>query len=100
MDNDRELFEEIVRLFQSDAPVQMQHILQALVQGDSAAVQHAAHTIKGMVGIFSAERTVQAAARLEQLAASGSLKPGALEAAAELEGAMAELQAALLLYQW
>ncbi len=100
MDDDRDLFEKIVRLFQSDAPLRMQQIRQALVQDDSAAVRHAAHTIKGMVGIFAAERTVQAADRLEQLAVLGSLKPGALEAAAELEVAMAELQAALLLYQW
>ncbi len=48
MDDDRDLFEEIVRLFQSDAPVQMQHIRQGLVQGDSAAVHHGAHAIKGM----------------------------------------------------
>ncbi len=100
MDNDRELFEEIVKLFQSDAPVQMQQIREALARGESEVVHRGAHTIKGMVGIFSAERSVQAAARLEKLAALGSLKPGALEAAAELEAAMTDLQAALLLYQW
>ncbi len=100
MDNDRELFEEIVKLFQSDAPVQMQHIRQALVQGDSAAVHRGAYSIKGMAAIFSAERTVQVAARLQQLTALGALNPGALEAATELEVAMADLQAALLLYQW
>ncbi len=100
MDDDRELFEEIARLFQSDAPGQMQKIREALARGESEVVRRGAHTIKGMAGIFNAERTVQAAARLEQLAALGSLKPGALEAAAELEAAMADLQAALLLYQW
>ncbi len=100
MDDDRKLFEEIVRLFQSDAPVRMQQILEALARGESEAVHRGAHSIKGMAGIFSAERTVQAAARLEELAALGSLKPGAVEAAAELEAAMADLQAALLLYQW
>ncbi len=99
MDDDRELFEEIVKLFQRDAPVQMQQIREALARGEGEVVHRGAHTIKGMAGIFSAERTVQAAARLENLAALGSLKPGALEAAAELEVAMADLQAALLLYQ-
>ncbi len=100
MGDDRELFEEIVKLFQSDAPVQMQNIREALARGEGEVVRRGAHTIKGMTSIFRAERTVQAAARLEKLAALGSLKPGALEAAAELEVAMADLQAALLLYQW
>jgi len=101
MDDDRDLFEEIVRLFQRDAPVQMQHIRQGLVQGDSAAVHHGAHTIKGIVGIFRAERTVQAAERLEQLAALGDLTPAEVgAAAAELEAAMAELHTAVQVYQW
>jgi len=101
MDDDRDLFEEIVRLFQSDAPVQMQHFRQGLVQGDSAAVRHAAHTIKGIVGIFCAERTVQAAARLEQLAERGDLTPSEVgAAAAELEAAMTELHSAVQNYQW
>ncbi len=101
MDDDRDLFEEIVRLFQSDAPVRMQHIRQGLVQGDSAAVRHGAHTIKGMAGIFCAERTVHAADRLEQLAALGDLTPAEVgAAAAELEATMAELQTAVQVYQW
>ena len=101
MDEDRDLFEEIVRLFQTDAPVQMQHIRQGLEQSDSAAVRHAAHMVKGMVSIFCAERTVQAAARLEQLAALGDLTPAEVgAAAARLEAAMAELQSAVQNYQW
>ena len=90
-----------MRLFQSDAPAQMQHLRQGLEQGDSAAVRHAAHTLKGMTGIFCAERTVQAAARLEQLAALGDLTPAVVGvAAAELETAMTELQSAVQVYQW
>ncbi len=101
MDDDRDLFQEIVRLFQSDAPVQMQQIRQGLVQGDSAAVRHAAHTIQGMVGIFCAERTVQAADRLEQLAALGDLTSAEVGAATvELEAAMTELQSTVQNYQW
>ena len=101
MDEDRDLFEEIVRLFQTDAPVQMQHISQGLEQSDSAAVRHAAHMVKGMVSIFCAERTVQAAAQLEQLAALGDLTPAEVgAAAARLEAAMAELQSAVQNYQW
>ncbi len=38
MDDDRELFEEIVKLFQSDAPGQMQKIREALARGESEVV--------------------------------------------------------------
>ena len=101
MNDDRELFEEIVRIFQGDAPVQMRQLRQALLQGDSAAVLHGAHKIKGMVGIFAAERTMLAAARLERLAALGDLTPAEVgAAAAELEVAMTELQLAMQNYQW
>jgi len=101
MVDDRELFEEIVRMFQSDAPMQMEHIRHALVQGDSAALLHGAHKVKGMAAVFAAERTVLAAARLEQLAGLGDLTLAGVDAAAaELEAAMAELQSAIQNYQW
>ena len=101
MDDDRDLFEEIVRLFQSDAPVQMQHLRQGLAQGNSTEVHHRAHTLKGMASLFGAQRTVQAAAQLEQLAARGDLALAEVGAtAAELEEAMTQLHVALQGYQW
>jgi PAS domain S-box-containing protein len=99
MDDDRDLFEEIVQLFLRDAPVHMQHIRDGLAHGDSSTVLHSAHTIKGMVGIFAAERSVQAAAQLENLAAQGDLTAGAIVAASELEAAMSELRMAVEIYR-
>ncbi len=99
MDDDRALFDEIAHLLQSNAPEHLQHIRAGLAQGDSVAVRHSAHAIKGMVGIFAAERSVLAAAQLEQLAALGDLTAAAAPIAA-LEAAIAELLAALRAYQW
>ena len=89
MDNNLELFDEIVRIFLEDAPPHMQRIKDGLAQGDAKAVRYSAHTLKGMVGIFSAERTMQAAARVE--ASAG--QEGCREAAADLEVALNELLA-------
>ena len=91
MDNNRELFDEIVRLFLEDAPPHMQSIRDGLAQGDAKAVRHSAHTLKGMAGIFAAERTMKAAERVEKTAG----QDGCDEAAAELEVALSELQSAI-----
>jgi PAS domain S-box-containing protein len=96
MDDSRELFDEIVQLFLSDAPPLMQSLKEGLAQGDSEAVRHSAHTIKGMVSIFSAERAMQAAARVEKAAGQDGCK----EAADDLEVALTELQSAIRAYQW
>ncbi|MDD2685454.1 MAG: response regulator [Gallionella sp.] len=97
MDDSRELFDEIVALFLSDAPVYMQHIRDAVAKNDSDAVKRNAHTLKGMVGIFAAERTMQAAAELEQLADHhGELDVAVLKLASALD----ELQGAIREYRW
>ncbi len=96
MDDNRELFEEIVSLFLADAPPHLQCIKEGMRQGDLQAVRHSAHALKGMVGIFAAERTLQAAARVEEQAA----QPGLAEAVATLERCLAELEAEIKAYRW
>jgi len=96
MDDSKELFEEIVRLFLEDAPTHIEKIKQGLADGDVDAIRHSAHTLKGMVGIFAAERTMQAAAQVEQRVG----KPGLDEAVADLETALTELGTAIRAYQW
>lgn len=96
MDDSKELFEEIVRLFLEDAPTHMEKIKQGSMDGDVDAVRHSAHTLKGMVGIFAAERTMQAAAQVEQMVG----KSGLAEAVVDLESALTELGAAIRAYQW
>ncbi|GAB4119593.1 MAG: hypothetical protein Fur0026_09930 [Sideroxydans sp.] len=74
----------------------MQAAKTGLQSSDAEAVRHAAHTLKGMVGIFSAERAMQAAEHLEQCAAA----PEAAAALAALESALQDLDAALRAYTW
>ncbi|MEQ1532392.1 MAG: DAHL domain-containing protein [Sideroxydans sp.] len=96
MDNSKELFEEIVRLFKADAPSHFQQIKQGLEQENIEVIHHSAHTLKGMLGIFSAERTMQVAERLEQstnLSECGKL-------IIELETALFDLQVAIDQYHW
>ena len=94
MDYSRELFDEIVHLFLQDAPPHMQRIKDGMTRGDTKAVQHSAHTLKGMVGIFSAERTMQAAAKVEKSAGQGDCE----DAVADLAVALSELLAAVNSY--
>jgi CheY-like chemotaxis protein len=96
MDDSKELFDEIVMLFLEDATPHIEKIKNGLAQGDADAVRHSAHTLKGMVGIFAAERTMLAATKVEDLAG----KAGLAEAVVELEASLSELQAAIRAYQW
>jgi len=91
MDDSTELFNEIVRLFLEDAPQHMQKIKEALANDDSKTVNHSAHTLKGMAGIFMAERLVQTAQRVEKIAG----QEGCDAAVAELDRAFSEFLAAL-----
>jgi CheY-like chemotaxis protein len=92
MDDSRELFDEIVALFLTDAPTHLQQIKDGMAQDDIAAVLHNAHTLKGMAGIFAAERTIKAAERVEKIQSA--------DAVADLDAALAELMVALKAYQW
>jgi CheY-like chemotaxis protein len=98
MDDSRELFDEIVHLFQQEAPQHMQRITDALAHADTDTVHRSAHAIKGMVGIFSAERTMQAAAELERLAQQAGVRLD--EPVSELKLALDELLAAMRDYHW
>jgi CheY-like chemotaxis protein len=96
MDNSRELYDEIVSLFLADAPPHMKKIREGLTQGDTEAIRRSAHTIKGMVGIFCAERAMQAAEQVEKTAG----QPAIRSAVDDLEIALDELQASIRAYQW
>jgi len=96
MDDSRELFDEMVGLLDRDGPACLQRIKQGMADGDSEAMRQGAHALKGMVAIFSAERSVRAAERVERDAG----QPGQDHAEMELGVAMSELQTALHDYRW
>ncbi len=97
MGNDRALFEEMAQMLRSDVPAQLLQARGGLDQADRQVVTRAAHTIKGMVSMFAAERSVRAAQQLEELASEG--RPHA-QALAELESALAEFSDALEDFRW
>jgi HPt (histidine-containing phosphotransfer) domain-containing protein len=96
IDNDRELFDEVIRLFLEDSPGLMQGIRSELARGEFETCQRNAHTLKGLVSIFSAERCRQAAERVEKLAGKEECK----NAVDELGSALTELHSAIHSYQW
>jgi HPt (histidine-containing phosphotransfer) domain-containing protein len=96
MDDSRELFEEIIALFKTDAPPHLQAVHDGLASGDAQAVKHGAHALKGMVSIFAAERTMAAAQQIESHASD----PNCKEYVNELVDALQELQEAIDAYRW
>jgi CheY-like chemotaxis protein/HPt (histidine-containing phosphotransfer) domain-containing protein len=57
--NSPELFDEIATQFIKDVPQYMQQMKEGLAKNDSSKIMESAHAIKGMVVIFSAQRTLR-----------------------------------------
>lgn len=91
---DEELLATVASLFVEERASYRQALVEALASGDPAAVRREAHTVKSVFATFSFETGRELAARLEQLAAAGSLE-GAGTLAVELNGAIETLAAAL-----
>lgn len=64
---------QLIDLFFSLSPMQLQAVHKALQSGDPDAVQRASHTIKGSLAGFSALSAADAAEALEKLGQSGDL---------------------------
>ena len=96
LDNDRDLFDEIVQLYRRDAPGQLAHTRDACLRGDMDTARRGAHALKGMVGVFDAERSMRAAQALERCT-DPQFAPALL---AQMESALQELEQAIAAYQW
>jgi len=70
---DRDLLEEVVKVFLQECPHQMQAIKKSIDQGDDQALMRAAHKLKGSLGYLGATRAQQAAYTLERIGQSGDL---------------------------
>jgi HPt (histidine-containing phosphotransfer) domain-containing protein len=73
MGSNVELAREMLELFREDAPVYQSRLVGALTKGDSAGVQHASHSLGGMLCMFGAEAAMQVAQRLERMGSAGDL---------------------------
>lgn len=74
VEGDRELLEEIVRIFTGECSSNMDAIRQAFASGDARLLERLAHTIKGASANLSAATVSEAAFKLEKLASSGNLE--------------------------
>jgi HPt (histidine-containing phosphotransfer) domain-containing protein len=70
---DRELFDEIARIFLEDAPRLKDQIKRAISQGDAKALRREAHTLKGSAYHFAVPGVVVAAQNLEVMGQTENL---------------------------
>jgi HPt (histidine-containing phosphotransfer) domain-containing protein len=70
---DLELLQEIAQLFVEDASRMLGEIRSAVEARDAAQLDRSAHTLKGCVSNFGAQRLYDAALRLERMGRGGDL---------------------------
>jgi len=90
-EGDEGLVQELAGLFLDDSPSLVGKIRQAVQSCDSPSLQKAAHALKGSVSNFSAQRTHEAALRLEEIGRAGQAAT-AQPALEYLEKSIHELQ--------
>ena len=71
---DHALLRELVRIFLADCPHRLTEIKAALGRRDAEALGIAAHTLKGSIGNFAAQKSFEACRRLEIAAKESDLK--------------------------
>jgi HPt (histidine-containing phosphotransfer) domain-containing protein len=84
LENDTQLFRDLSEFLKQDAPALLSRIRDAANCQDAARLEIAAHSLKGLVKNFDADRAVAAAAYIETHAREGTM--------ANLSGAIEELQ--------
>ena len=77
VDGDSELFHELLRIFASGAPDTVENLRAGVEQNNPAAIEQAAHALKGSMSNFGAGDAVQAALRLETIGRNGNLEHAA-----------------------
>ena len=95
LDGDRDLLEEIVRLFADGCPGNIIEIRQAFEAGDAPLLHRLAHTIKGAALSVGAVSVSAAALALENQVRVGDLRNGAAlvdELASEIELLLPEIE--------
>ena len=95
--NDRELLVSIIEIYLEDSPALLDKARRAVMANDPAALQRAAHGMRGLAVTLSAGDVAAAANRLEHMGASKSLGDAA-QAVTELEAKLYELNAVAKAY--
>lgn len=75
VEGDWQLLREVMDIYFTDAPVQMDRIRQAIDHNDPLEVREAAHSLKGATGAFGKDNIVFSLAfSLEEMGQSGRLE--------------------------
>ena len=90
------LLREVIALWLVDTPNLSAEIEAALAAADSAGVEHAAHRLRGSLGMLGATRAAATAQELERLAAAADLGPAAHAIAGTLRAEVQALRPLLL----
>ncbi len=94
LDSDLASVRTMIEIFRASLDDQLQAIVQALADGNAAALKDAAHTFKGSLFSVAAKPAAASALRLETMGRTGDLR-NAEEALGELERQLARLAPAL-----
>ena len=94
VDGDRDLLCRMIELFMMQCPTLLQEIGAALDKNDALALQRAAHTLRGSVCNFGAQRAYDAAASIERAGRERDWSTAA-EGRATLEKEIEKLRRAL-----
>jgi two-component system, sensor histidine kinase and response regulator len=94
-DGDARLGKKLTGLFVADAARLSDEIRDAIARRDGAALQAAAHCLRGSAGHFAAHRACELAARLEELGRSGDFTAATDRASQELTEELVRLEKAL-----
>jgi two-component system sensor histidine kinase/response regulator len=73
INDDSDLFRELIRLFQEDCPRMLESIRTALQAGNAESLEQATHLLKGSAGNFAAGDVVCAAQQIETHARNGKI---------------------------
>ncbi len=95
---DKDLFCDVVRLFDQDIPGLLQRIRTCIDEEDATELQRAAHSLRGLAANFGAADAAGRALCLEQMGKSGCLV-GAGNVVQELEWEIVRLNRALTPYR-
>jgi len=95
---DVELLKEVVELFLDHYPATFERIKEAVASRDASALEQHAHSLKGSVSTFGANRAFEAAFTLEKQGRSGDLT-AAPDSVLQLEQALEALRPELVLLQ-
>jgi two-component system sensor histidine kinase/response regulator len=94
VDGDEGLLADLAKLFCEESQKLLSAVQDAVAKRDTAALKHAAHSLKGSLSTFAARDATEAALRLEDLARAGELE-GAEDAYRLLAAQVERLKQAL-----